>query len=96
MNQIQVINTHNSYKREIGPAEQATYDLLTGKPGDYAGGIAYSHASLAQQFAGQDVRGIELDLWPIPMAASMPSRWSAGSSASAPCRTPRGASRASR
>lgn len=66
MNQIQTINTHNSYKREITPLEQATYDQLTGKPGDYQQGIAYSHAGLARQLADQDVRGIELDLWPDP------------------------------
>ena len=66
MNEVQVIGTHNSYKRETTPAEQAAYDQLIHTPGDYAQFVAYSHASLPNQLGRQDVRGLELDLWPDP------------------------------
>ncbi|WP_241827883.1 phosphatidylinositol-specific phospholipase C1-like protein [Actinopolymorpha singaporensis] len=66
LNEIQTINTHNSYKRETSLAEQAAYDEITGNPGAYRNGLAYSHASLADQFEHQNVRGIELDLRPDP------------------------------
>jgi hypothetical protein len=66
LNQVQVIGTHNSYKRETSEAEQATYDQLISTPGDYDQYLAYSHASLPVQLAQQDVRGLELDLWPDP------------------------------
>jgi hypothetical protein len=66
MNQIQTINTHNSYKRELSPQEEAAHDALAGSVGAYDGGSAYSHVTLGRQFARQDVRGIELDLWPDP------------------------------
>nr|WP_202817981.1 phosphatidylinositol-specific phospholipase C1-like protein [Actinopolymorpha cephalotaxi] len=66
LNEIQTINTHNSYKRETSPAEQAAYDAIVGTPGAYQNGIGYSHASLADQFEQQNVRGIELDLRPDP------------------------------
>lgn len=66
MNEIQVIGTHNSYKRETSEAEQDTYDRLIDTPGDYDQFLAYSHASIFNQFARQDVRGLELDLFPDP------------------------------
>jgi hypothetical protein len=66
MNDIQVIGTHNSYKRETTPAEQAKYDELIRTPGDYARFLAYSHPTIANQLKRQDVRGLELDLWPDP------------------------------
>jgi hypothetical protein len=66
MNEIQVIGTHNSYKREISEQEQATYDALISTPGDYDAFLAYSHASIPNQFELQDVRGLELDLFPDP------------------------------
>ncbi|MBE2319789.1 phosphatidylinositol-specific phospholipase C1-like protein [Solirubrobacter sp. CPCC 204708] len=66
LNEVQVIGTHNSYKREITPAEQAKYDELIQTPGDYAKYLAYSHPSITNQLARQDVRGLELDLWPDP------------------------------
>lgn len=66
MNDVQVIGTHNSYKREITPAEQAKYDELIRTPGDYARYLAYSHPTIANQLKRQDVRGLELDLWPDP------------------------------
>lgn len=66
MNELQVIGTHNSYKREIPEAEQAKYDELIQTPGDYDRFLEYSHASLPNQFARQAVRGLELDLFPDP------------------------------
>lgn len=66
MNELQVIGTHNSYKREISELEQAKYDELIQTPGDYDKFLAYNHASLPNQFARQDVRGLELDLFPDP------------------------------
>jgi hypothetical protein len=66
MNQIQTINTHNSYKRETSEAEQNAFDALIQRPDNYDNSLAYSHASLTRQFDDQDVRGIELDLFPDP------------------------------
>jgi hypothetical protein len=66
MNQVQVIGTHNSYKRETTPAERQMYETLINKPGDYAQYLDYAHASIPNQLARQDVRGLELDLWPDP------------------------------
>ena len=66
MNQVQVIGTHNSYKRETTPAEQAKYEELIKTPGDYAKFLAYSHASIPNQLQRQHVRGLELDLWGDP------------------------------
>jgi hypothetical protein len=66
MNEIQVIGTHNSYHRELSEAEQATYDQIINTPGDYDAFLLYSHATIPNQFAHQDVRGLELDLLPDP------------------------------
>ena len=66
MNEIQVIGTHNSYKRELNRTEERTYDQIIATPGDYELFLAYSHASIPNQFGRQDVRGIELDLFPDP------------------------------
>jgi hypothetical protein len=66
LNELQVIGTHNSYKRETTRAEQTTYDQLISTPGDYDAFLAYSHASLPNQLARQRVRGLEIDLWPDP------------------------------
>jgi Phosphoinositide phospholipase C, Ca2+-dependent len=66
MNEVQVIGTHNSYHREISRQEEALYEELIERPDDYDDFLAYSHASLANQFAGQRVRGLELDLFPDP------------------------------
>lgn len=62
LNQLQVIGTHNSYHREISEPEQAAYEAAIKTPGDYDAFLAYSHAGLPQQFARQDVRGLELDV----------------------------------
>jgi hypothetical protein len=66
MNQVQVIGTHNSYKRETTPAERQMLDTLINAPGEYAKLLDYAHASLPNQLGRQDVRGLELDLWPDP------------------------------
>jgi hypothetical protein len=66
MNELQVVGTHNSFKRETSEVEQATYDELISTPGDYDAFLAYSHAALPDQLAFQNVRGLELDLWPDP------------------------------
>ena len=62
LNELQVIGTHNSYHREISEREQAAYDAAINTPGDYDAYLAYSHATLPNQFERQDVRGLELDL----------------------------------
>ena len=66
MNELQVIGTHNSYKREISAPEQAKFDEVVGRPGEYGRSLAYSHATLPDQFERQDIRGLELDLFPDP------------------------------
>jgi Phosphoinositide phospholipase C, Ca2+-dependent len=66
MNELQAIGTHNSYKRETSEAEQAEYDEIISTPGDYDEFLAYSHASVPNQFGLQDVRGLELDLFGDP------------------------------
>jgi hypothetical protein len=66
MNEIQVMGTHNSYKRELSRTEERTYDEIIATPGDYEKFLAYSHAAIPSQFARQDVRGLELDLFPDP------------------------------
>jgi calcium-dependent phosphoinositide phospholipase C len=66
MNELQVMGTHNSYHREMSEAEQATYDQIINTPGDYDAFLLYSHATIRNQFAHQDVRGLELDLFPDP------------------------------
>jgi hypothetical protein len=65
LNEIQVIGTHNSYKRELSGIEQRTADEIVGGP-IYETFWAYSHAALPNQFAHQNVRGLELDLFPDP------------------------------
>jgi hypothetical protein len=66
LNEVQAIGTHNSYKRELTEAEQAAYDEIISTPGDYDAFLAYSHASIPNQFGLQDVRGLELDLFGDP------------------------------
>lgn len=66
LNELQVIGTHNSYKREISAKEQKLYEDAIGQPGAYGQALAYSHAPIGQQLADQGVRGLELDLLPDP------------------------------
>jgi Phosphoinositide phospholipase C, Ca2+-dependent len=60
------MGTHNSYKRELSRTEERTYDQMISTPGDYERFLAYSHPSIPNQFGRQDVRGLELDLFPDP------------------------------
>jgi len=66
MNETQVIGTHNSYKRELSRAEEAEYDRIVKRPGDYRQYLAYSHASITRQLRSQSVRALELDLYGDP------------------------------
>lgn len=66
INEPQVVGTHNFYKREVSEPEQAAYEAAINKPGDYDQFLAYGHAPIPQQFDGQRVRGLELDLFPDP------------------------------
>jgi hypothetical protein len=58
MDQMQVVGTHNSYKRAIAPAEMA---LLTTASPKSAFGLDYSHPALSTQL-DQGARAIELDV----------------------------------
>lgn len=62
LNQIQAVATHNSYHREVGFAEQQ----VMGEYDENFHNLLYSHASLPVQFGEQNVRGIELDVFPDP------------------------------
>lgn len=66
LNEVQAIGTHNSYKRELSEPEQAEYDAIISTPGDYDEFLAYSHATIPNQFGLQNVRGLELDLFGDP------------------------------
>jgi hypothetical protein len=66
MNEIQVIGTHNSYHREVSPAELVAHDAIYGGAPIYENFLAYSHASLPNQLGRQGARGLELDLFPDP------------------------------
>jgi hypothetical protein len=47
-------------------AGEAKFDEVVGRPGEYDRSLAYSHAALRDQFERQDIRGLELDLFPDP------------------------------
>jgi hypothetical protein len=66
MNQIQVMATHDSYHRELSAPERAMVDSIVGRVGAYDGSFGYSHLTLGRQLAKQNVRGLELDIWPDP------------------------------
>lgn len=63
LNQIQVVGSHNSYHIEPNAKE---FPLISTVGGSQAGELQYSHAPLDQQFAGQNVRQIELDVYADP------------------------------
>jgi hypothetical protein len=65
-NQIQVIGTHDSYHRELTPPERAAFDTVAGRPGAYEQDTGYSHLTIKRQLARQNVRSLEIDLWPDP------------------------------
>jgi hypothetical protein len=58
-----VIGTHNSYKE---PTTPQIFDLLSAFDAGLASSLAYSHIPLAEQFAAQEVRQIELDVFADP------------------------------
>jgi hypothetical protein len=62
MNQLQQIGSHNSYHRELSPAEQAVQKQLNPGSPD----LWYSHAPVQQQLEDQRVRTLEFDLFPDP------------------------------
>ncbi len=66
LNEMQVVGTHNSYHRELNRTEERTYDEIIATPGDYERFLAYSHASIPNQLERQQMRGLELDLFPDP------------------------------
>ncbi|GAA3192856.1 phosphatidylinositol-specific phospholipase C1-like protein [Actinocorallia longicatena] len=63
LNQIQVVGSHNSYHVELPPNEFGPVSVVGGS---VTQGLQYSHPPLDQQFAGQHVRQIELDLYADP------------------------------
>jgi hypothetical protein len=62
MNQIQTLGAHNAYHRELSAAEKQVQQAQD--PG--AANIWYSHASIPQQLQNQNIRALELDLFPDP------------------------------
>ncbi len=62
LNQVQATATHNSYHREVSFAEQK---VMEANDPNFRN-LLYSHASLPVQFERQQVRGIELDVFPDP------------------------------
>ncbi len=60
LNEIQVVGSHNSYKRFLEPAEES---VLRSFIGDGANAMQYQHPPLPEQFATQKVRQIELDVF---------------------------------
>ncbi|MFC5266746.1 phosphatidylinositol-specific phospholipase C1-like protein [Kribbella qitaiheensis] len=62
LNQIQQIGAHNSYHRELSAVEKQVQQAQD--PG--AINLFYSHASIPQQLQDQNIRALELDLFPDP------------------------------
>ncbi|GAA1712633.1 phosphatidylinositol-specific phospholipase C1-like protein [Kribbella yunnanensis] len=62
INQLQQIGAHNAYHREAPDDEKKIQ--LAQEPG--AVGLFYSHASIPDQLEDQNVRMVELDLFPDP------------------------------
>lgn len=60
INEVQVVGSHNSYKRMVSPAEET---LRRSFIGDGADLMSYQHEPLGVQFQSQKVRQIELDLF---------------------------------
>jgi hypothetical protein len=62
MNQIQTLGAHNAYHRELSAAEKQVQQAQDPN----AQNIWYSHASIPQQLQQQNIRTLELDLFPDP------------------------------
>jgi hypothetical protein len=71
LNQIQVIGTHNSYKEPTTPEILA---LLKALDPVLASDLEYDHLPLAEQFAHQGVRQIELDVFADPEGGLLAQR----------------------
>src|SRR4051812_10844486 len=63
LNEIQVIGSHNSYHIAPAPPVMA---LLSATQPKAARSLAYTHRPLAEQFAAQGIRQIELDVFADP------------------------------
>jgi hypothetical protein len=59
---MQVVGSHNSYHRELSPNEQKVQQQQNAGSVD----LWYSHAPISQQLEDQNVRSLELDLFPDP------------------------------
>jgi hypothetical protein len=77
MNELQVIGTHSSYKRELSEVEQATYDEIIETPGDYFEFLLYSHASIRTGSATRTSAAWSSTSSRTRRAASTSSPWSA-------------------
>ncbi|ADB30027.1 conserved hypothetical protein [Kribbella flavida DSM 17836] len=62
LNQIQTIGAHNAYHRELSAVEKQAQQAQDPN----AGNLWYSHASIPQQLQDQNIRALELDLFPDP------------------------------
>jgi hypothetical protein len=62
LNQTQFIGAHNAYHREAPDDEKKI--MLAQDPGSI--GLFYSHASIPAQLEDQNIRAVELDLFPDP------------------------------
>jgi hypothetical protein len=62
LNHIQMMGAHNSYHRELSPAEQKVQQAQN--PGSVD--LWYSHAAIPAQLEDQNMRTLELDLLPDP------------------------------
>jgi hypothetical protein len=70
LNQIQVVGTHNSYHLEPFPAVLAlaqSEPFRRAFPSALSATTGYSHPSLTDQLTRQNVRQLELDLFPDPL-----------------------------
>jgi hypothetical protein len=75
LNQVQVIGSHNSYKQPVTPEILA---VLRAFDPALAASLEYSHLPLADQFAGQEVRQIELDVFADPTGGTYAGRLGLG------------------
>src|SRR5882757_7750652 len=62
INQVQQVGSHNSYHRELSAVEKQVQQAQD--PG--AVNLFYSHASIPAQLEDQNIRTLELDLFPDP------------------------------
>ncbi|MFI7068577.1 phosphatidylinositol-specific phospholipase C1-like protein [Kribbella sp. NPDC050124] len=67
LNQLQMIGSHNSYHRELSPAEQKVQQAQN--PGSVD--LWYSHAAIPAQLEDQNIRTLELDLVPDSAAGGL-------------------------